>query len=127
MERVVGNGNMLAALKRVRRNKGGPGTDGMSVEELPEYLAANWERIRAELLSGRYRPMPVKRVGIPKPNGGVRQLGIPKAEDRMIQQMVFNRLAEVKAAFLTAGWENYNPGGGAPKSDYYSLGVALSF
>ncbi|KAF0124084.1 MAG: RNA-directed DNA polymerase [Elusimicrobia bacterium] len=65
MEWVVENGNMLAALKRVRRNKGSPGTDGMSVEELPEYLAANWERIRAELLTGRCQPMPVKRVEIP--------------------------------------------------------------
>jgi group II intron reverse transcriptase/maturase len=92
MEQVVENGNMLAALKRVRRNKGSPGTDGMSVEELPEYLAANWGRIRQELLAGRYQPQPVKRVEIPKPGGGVRQLGIPTAVDRMIQQMVLNVL-----------------------------------
>jgi RNA-directed DNA polymerase len=92
MEWVVAEGNMQAALKRVRRNKGSPGIDGMSVEELPEYLAANWWRIRQELLTGRYRPQPVKRVEIPKPNGGVRQLGIPTAADRMIQQMVLNVL-----------------------------------
>lgn len=92
MDWVVAEGNMEAALKRVRRNKGSPGIDDMSVEELPEYLAGAWERIRAELLAGRYRPRPVKRVEIPKPSGGVRQLGIPTAVDRMIQQMVLNVL-----------------------------------
>ena len=92
MDWVVAEGNMEAALKRVRRNKGSPGIDGMDVEELPEYLTGAWGRIRLELLAGRYRPKPVKRVEIPKPNGGVRQLGIPTAVDRMIQQMVLNVL-----------------------------------
>lgn len=92
MDWVVAEGNMLAALKRVRQNKGSPGIDGMNVEELPEYLAVGWEQIRQELLTGRYRPKPVKRVEIPKPDGGVRQLGIPTAVDRMIQQMVLNVL-----------------------------------
>ncbi|HAT72237.1 MAG TPA: group II intron reverse transcriptase/maturase [Elusimicrobia bacterium] len=92
MEWVVAEGNMVAALKRVRRNKGSPGIDGMSVEELPEYLAWAWDGIRRKLLAGTYQPEPVKRVEIPKPNGGVRQLGIPTAVDRMIQQMVLNVL-----------------------------------
>lgn len=92
MDWVVAEGNMLAALKRVRQNKGSPGIDGMNVEGLAEYLAVAWGRIRQELLAGRYRPKPVKRVEIPKPDGGVRQLGIPTAVDRMIQQMVLNVL-----------------------------------
>ena len=85
MELVVAEGNVLAAMKRVRRNKGSPGIDGMSVEELPEYMAVNWSRIRQKLLDGSYRPQPVKRVEIPKSSGGVRQLGIPTVVDRMIQ------------------------------------------
>jgi RNA-directed DNA polymerase len=92
MELVVAESNVHAAMKRVRRNKGSPGTDGMSVEELPEYMAVNWTRIRQELLAGSYQPQPVKRVEIPKSSGGVRQLGIPTVTDRMIQQMVLNVL-----------------------------------
>lgn len=116
MEWVVENGNMLAALKRVRRNKGSPGTDGMSVEELPEYLAANWEQIRRELLSGRYRPTPVKRVEIPKPSGGVRQLGIPTAVDRMIQQMVLNVLQPVFDRTFSEHSYGFRPGRNAQQA-----------
>jgi group II intron reverse transcriptase/maturase len=92
MEQVVAESNVCAAMKRVRRNKGSPGIDGMSVEELPEYMVVNWWRIRQELLAGSYRPQPVKRVEIPKSSGGVRQLGIPTVVDRMIQQLVLNVL-----------------------------------
>lgn len=92
MEQAVAEGNMLAALKRVRRNKGSPGIDGMSVEELTDYMVVNWSRIRQALLAGNYQPQPVKRVEIPKSSGGVRQLGIPAVVDRMIQQMVLNVL-----------------------------------
>ncbi len=92
MEQVVEEGNMQAAMKRVRRNKGSSGIDGMSVEELPRYIGGNWARIREELLAGMYQPQTVKRVDIPKPNGGVRQLGIPTVIDRMIQQMILNVL-----------------------------------
>ncbi len=92
MEKVVEEGNMHAAMKRVRQNKGSPGIDGMSVEELPRYMEGNWIRIRQELLAGRYQPQMVKRVEIPKPNGGVRQLGIPTVTDRMVQQMILNVL-----------------------------------
>lgn len=92
MEQVVEEGNVAAAQKRVRRNKGSAGIDGMSVEALPGYMAENWRRIREELLTGTYQPQPVKRVEIPKPNGGTRQLGIPTVADRMIQQMLLNVL-----------------------------------
>lgn len=92
MERVVEEGNAKAAQKRVRQNKGSAGIDGMSVEELPGYMAENWGLIRESLLAGTYQPQPVKRVEIPKPNGGTRQLGIPTVVDRMIQQMILNVL-----------------------------------
>lgn len=92
MERAVEEGNVQAAVRRVKRNKGSPGIDGMNVKELPQYLRENWERLRQELLTGSYRPQPVKRVEIPKPNGGVRQLGIPVVVDRLIQQMILNVL-----------------------------------
>jgi group II intron reverse transcriptase/maturase len=92
MEWVVEEGNVKAAVRRVRQNKGSPGIDGMSVGELPRYLEGNWERIRAELMAGTYRPQPVKRVEIPKASGGIRQLGIPTVVDRMIQQMILQVL-----------------------------------
>jgi RNA-directed DNA polymerase len=92
MERVVERGNLFAALRRVKRNAGSPGVDGMTVEELPGYLREHWPRIRAALVAGTYRPQPVKRVEIPKPGGGVRTLGVPTALDRFIQQAVLQVL-----------------------------------
>jgi RNA-directed DNA polymerase len=86
MEKVAERENCLLALKRVRKNKGSPGIDGIGVEELPEYLREHWERIRAELLAGSYQPAAVRRQEIPKSGGGVRQLGIPTVLDRFIQQ-----------------------------------------
>lgn len=78
MEAVVGReNNMAAAYRRVVANKGSAGVDGMGVEELLPYLNAHWRRMKSELLEGRYHPQPVRQVEIPKPNGGVRKLGIP--------------------------------------------------
>ena len=92
MERVVERDNVKAALKRVRQNKGSPGVDGMTVDELPKHLAENWEVIRGQLLVGAYQPMPVREVEIPKSGGGVRKLGIPSALDRFIQQSILQVL-----------------------------------
>ena len=92
MEEVVQPSNLKAALQRVKRNKGGPGIDRMTVEELPGWLWANWERLREELLAGHYRPLPVKRQVIPKPGGGERELGIPTVVDRFIQQAILQVL-----------------------------------
>jgi group II intron reverse transcriptase/maturase len=92
MEEVVQRGNAKAALKRVRQNKGSPGVDGMTVDELPEYLVEHWEEIREQLLSGTYQPTPVKRQEIPKSGGGVRELGIPTALDRFVQQAILQVL-----------------------------------
>jgi|SRR5215469_3843474 len=88
MEEVCGRENCLQALKRVKANQGSAGTDGMTVEQLPAYLKQQWPGIREQLLSGTYRPQPVRRVEIPKPDGGVRRLGIPTVLDRFIQQAV---------------------------------------
>ena len=92
MEEVCEWENCLQALKRVKANKGKPGIDGMTVEELPEYLKEHWLTIRGQLLAGNYKPQPVKRVEIPKPDGGVRKLGVPTALDRWIQQAVLQVL-----------------------------------
>jgi RNA-directed DNA polymerase len=92
MEEVVERTNLKAALKRVRQNKGGPGIDAMTVGELPDYLKREWERIRGELLSGKYQPQPVKRQTIPKTGGGERELGIPTVLDRFIQQALLQVL-----------------------------------
>ncbi len=88
MEEVCGRENCQQALRRVKANQGSPGVDGMRVHELAGYLKQHWPAIREQLLSGTYEPQPVKRVEIPKPDGGVRKLGIPTVLDRFIQQAV---------------------------------------
>src|SRR5437879_11606366 len=88
MEEVCERENLKRALRRVKSNKGSPGIDGMKVEELPGYLKQHWPIIREQLLSGTYEPKPVRRVEIPKPDGGVRKLGIPTVLDRLVQQAV---------------------------------------
>ena len=77
MEEVCERENCKQALARVKANKGGAGMDGMAVQQLPEFLKQNWPVIREQLLSGTYKPQPVKRVEIPKPDGGIRKPGIP--------------------------------------------------
>jgi hypothetical protein len=92
MEEVCGRENCKQALKRVKANKGSPGVDGMTVHDLPGYLKQYWPAIREQLLSGTYKPQPVKRVEIAKPDGGVRKLGIPTVLDRFVQQAVMQVL-----------------------------------
>ena len=96
-ERVVQRDNLRRALKQVRRNKGAPGIDGMSVDELPEHLVHHWVHIKGDIFAGRYRPQPVRRVEIPKPDGRKRMLGIPTVLDRFIQQAI--------AQIVQAQWE----------------------
>jgi RNA-directed DNA polymerase len=88
MEEVCEWENCMQALKRVKANKGSPGVDGMTVQQLPEYLKQHGREIREQLLTGTYAPKPVKRVEIPKLGGGVRRLGIPPVLDRFVQQAV---------------------------------------
>ena len=92
MEEVCARGNLQSAWKRVRSNKGGPGVDGMTIEDAKGYLREHWPNIRSQLLSGTYQPQPVKRVEIPKPDGGIRKLGVPCVVDRLIQQALLQVL-----------------------------------
>ncbi len=92
MEAIVERDNLRKALARVKRNKGAPGIDGMTVGDLAPHLKEHWPTIRAQLLDGTYRPQPVRRVEIPKASGGKRPLGIPTVLDRFIQQAVMQVL-----------------------------------
>ena len=84
--------NQRQAWKRVRRNKGGPGVDGLTIDDTATYLREHWPTIREQLLTGTYTPQPVKRVDVPKPDGGVRRLGVPCVVDRLIQQALLQVL-----------------------------------
>lgn len=92
MEKVLERGNMSRALKRVKQNGGAPGIDGIDTKSLSPYLVDNWENIKEQLLKGTYQPKPVRRVEIPKPDGGIRLLGIPTVLDRLIQQALLQTL-----------------------------------
>lgn len=95
MEEIVTKENATAAWEAVVRNKGSAGIDRMTVEQLRDHIRAHWEKIRDKLLQGKYKPSPVLRVEIPKPNGGVRMLGIPTVVDRWIQQMLLQVLQPI--------------------------------
>lgn len=92
MEEVCDRANLEIAWQRVRRNKGGPGVDGMTIDDTKVYLREHWPTIRSQLLAGTYQPQPVKRVNLPKPDGGVRKLGVPCVVDRLIQQALLQVL-----------------------------------
>jgi RNA-directed DNA polymerase len=110
MEQVCERDNCLQALKRVKSNKGSAGIDGMTVGQLPDYLKEHWPAIREQLLGGTYKPQPVKRVEIPKPDGGVRQLGIPTVLDRMVQQAVMQVLQGRWDAEFSEHSHGFRPG-----------------
>ena len=97
LAQVLDRANLQRAVKQMRQNKGAPGIDGMTVDELPKYLRDHWLEIRAQLEAGKYQPQPVKRVEIPKPDGKTRPLGIPTVLDRFIQQSI--------AHVISAQWE----------------------
>lgn len=127
MEAICEPVNLRQALKRVKANKGAAGADGMSVSELPDHLKHNWPELKAQLLSGSYHPSPVRRVTIPKPGGGERQLGIPTVVDRFIQQAMMQMLqAQWDASFSDSSY-GFRPGRSAHQAvkqaqNYISLG-----
>jgi RNA-directed DNA polymerase len=92
MEAIAAIENLVLAMQRVRANKGSPGVDGVSVEQLPAYLEDQGPELREKLLAGTYHPQPVKRVAIPKRSGGMRELGIPTVVDRLVQQAILQVL-----------------------------------
>lgn len=116
MEVVVGRDNMEKALKRVMANRGSPGTDGMRVHKLPGHLDENWDEIKEQLLSGTYHPSPVRRVEIPKPNGGTRPLGIPTARDRLIQQAIAQVLTPIFETDFSDASYGFRPGRSAQQA-----------
>ena len=98
--------NLVLAWKRVKANAGSAGSDGLSVRQTAEYLAAHWPEVREQLLNGSYRPRPVRRVQIPKPDGGMRELGIPTVTDRLIQQA----LLQVLQPLIDPGFSEHSYG-----------------
>lgn len=110
MEMILELGNMFRALARVRGNKGAPGIDNMTVNQLPGYLKRHWPKIRESLFDGTYKPFPVKRKEIPKPDGGVRLLGIPTVLDRLIQQALAQVLQEIWDPTFSNSSFGFRPG-----------------
>lgn len=110
MEKVIERCNLKKALERVEQNKGAAGVDNMQVNELRPYLKARWETIKQELLEGTYKPAPVRRVEIPKPDGGVRLLGIPTVLDRFIQQAIQQVLTPIFEPTFSDSSYGFRPG-----------------
>jgi RNA-directed DNA polymerase len=110
MERVVEGCNAKAALKRVKQNKGSPGVDGMTVDELPSWLVTGWPAVREQLLAGTYRPKPVREQEIPKSGGGVRKLGIPTVLDRFVQQCLLQVLQPMFDGSFSEHSYGFRPG-----------------
>ena len=109
-EEVLRDDNLKKAYQRVRSNKGAPGIDGMTVDELGPYLMEHGPRIREAILAGTYAPQPVKRVDIPKAGGGVRSLGIPVALDRYIQQAILQVLTPIFDPHFSESSHGFRPG-----------------
>ncbi|HHW47987.1 MAG TPA: group II intron reverse transcriptase/maturase [Clostridiaceae bacterium] len=110
LEKILDRDNLNKAYKRVRVNKGKPGVDGMTVDELLPFLKENGERIRQAIMDGTYSPKPVRRVEIPKPDGGVRLLGIPTVLDRVIQQAIAQVLSPIYEEEFSDNSYGFRPG-----------------
>ena len=110
MERIVDRANMRRAWKRVKANKGAPGSDGMTLEDFPTFARSHWSAVRQDLLDGTYQPQPVRRVSIPKPNGGERWLGIPSVVDRVIQQAIGQVLTPIFDPGFSESSFGFRPG-----------------
>lgn len=116
MSAVLERGNMMRALERVLRNKGAPGVDGMTVGELKAHLKVHWPEIKEQLLEGRYQPLPVRKVEIPKPGGGQRMLGIPSVQDRLIQQALHQILSPLFEETFSTHSYGFRPGRSAAQA-----------
>ena len=111
MEEVLRRENLVTAYHRVRANKGAPGVDGMTVDDLKPYLKEHWPHIKEQLIAGTYQPQPVRRVDIPKPSGkGVRSLGIPVVLDRFIQQAILEVLTPIFDPHFSESSYGFRPG-----------------
>ncbi|EKT4207206.1 TPA: group II intron reverse transcriptase/maturase [Salmonella enterica] len=110
LQQVLSRENMVEAWKRVKANKGSAGADGLTIEQTVEHLKTRWPYIREALLNGTYRPQPVRRVEIPKPTGGTRELGIPTVTDRLIQQALLQVLQPLIDPTLSEFSYGFRPG-----------------
>lgn len=110
LERILSRGNLNNAYKRVRANKGAPGIDGMTVEEALPWLREHREELLETIRQGKYKPQPVRRKEIPKPDGGVRKLGIPTVVDRIIQQAIAQQLTPIYEPLFSEDSYGYRPG-----------------
>ncbi len=110
LDKILSDENIQLAKKRVYANRGAGGVDGITVEELDEYLAQNWKSIKAQIQARTYKPQPVKRVEIPKPNGGVRKLGIPTVIDRTIEQAITQILSPIFEPTFSEHSYGFRPG-----------------
>ena len=113
LERILNKDNLNRAYKRVKANKGAPGVDGMTIEEALPYLKEHGAELVERVKRGKYSPEPVRRVEIPKPDGGVRKLGIPTVKDRIIQQAFAQQLVPIYEPLFSDGSYGYRPGRGA--------------
>jgi group II intron reverse transcriptase/maturase len=116
LEEILSKENMLTAYRRVKANKGSHGTDGMSVEELADYLKENWQGLKDRILEGTYKPQPVRRVEIPKPDGGIRLLGIPTVLDRLLQQAIYQKLEPIFDPTFSANSYGFRKGKNAKQA-----------
>ena len=110
LEEILDKGNLNRAFKRVKANKGAPGIDGITVEEIGAYLRENQKELIERIKRGKYTPGPVRRVEIPKPDGGIRKLGIPTVKDRIFQQAITQRLTPVYEPLFSENSYGYRPG-----------------
>lgn len=110
LEKILDRNNLNRAFKRVKANKGAPGIDGMTIDEAFTYLKENKEELIGRILKGKYTPSPVRRVEIPKPDGGIRKLGIPTVIDRVIQQAITQQLMPIYEPLFADGSYGYRPG-----------------
>lgn len=126
MEKVVEHNNLKRALERVEKNKGAAGVDGMTTDELRKSLKRNWPTVRDQLLNGTYEPKPVRRVEIPKSDGGVRELGIPTVLDRFIQQAIQQVLTPIFDPQFSNNSYGFRPGRSARQAVYKAKEVIES-
>ena len=113
LEDVLERDNMLKAMYRVISNKGSHGIDGMKTDELREHVKRTWTTVKSKLLEGKYNPSPVRRIEIPKPDGGIRLVGIPTVQDRMIQQAIAQVLSEIYEPTFSESSFGFRPNRGA--------------
>ena len=123
LEKILSDENVEAAKHRICSNKGAAGVDGVTVQELDHYMEENWQSIKAQIRERKYRPQPVQRVEIPKPNGGVRKLGIPTVIDRVIEQAITQVLMPIFEPIFSENSYGFRPGRKAEQAILHVLGL----